>query len=260
MDQIILYPIRINKYLAFKKICSRREADQLIIENKIKINNRLALLGDKVNANDKVEISTPKEQRKKLIYFAYNKPIGIVTHGAQKNQKEIKDIVNIKMPIYPVRRQTLKASADARAHRTSNGVYPIGRLDRSSRGLIILTNDGRITDRILNPKYEHEKEYIVQTDKPITTDFLHKMSAGIKLDGFKTKKCETLKINSHSFKIIISEGKKHQIRLMCGALNYKVIDLKRIRIMNIILKDLEPNQYREIEKEELKKFLENLNL
>lgn len=237
MDQITLYPIRINKYLAFKKICSRREADQLIIESKIRINNHIALLGDKVNANDKVEISTPKEQRKKLIYFAYNKPIGIVTHGAQKNQKEIKDIINIKIPI-----------------------YPIGRLDKSSRGLIILTNDGRITDRILNPKYEHEKEYIIQTDKPITTDFLHKMSAGIKLDGFKTKKCETLKINSRSFKIIISEGKKHQIRLMCGALNYKVIDLKRVRIMNIKLGDLEPNQYRGIEKEELQKFLKNLNL
>jgi 23S rRNA pseudouridine2604 synthase len=230
----IKYPVRINKYLALQKICARREADELILQKKVKINGRIAVLGDKVLENDKVVV---ENLNKKLFYVAFNKPKGVITHSPQNGEKEIKDILNFK------------------------DVFPVGRLDKNSSGLIILTNDGRLTDRLLNPEYNHEKEYVVKVNKNIDNLFVKKMSTGVKLDdGYVTKKCVVTKISSERFSIILTEGKKHQIRRMCDALGYGVAHLERRRIMNIKLQSLLPGDYREIKGYELLELLKNLEL
>ena len=232
----IKYPIRINKYLAYKKICARREADDLIVQKKVRINGKIAILGDKVNEKD--DVTVDDKAKKKLVYFAFNKPKGVITHSPQKGEEEIKDIINIK-----------------------EKVFPVGRLDKNSSGLIILTNDGRITDRLLNPKYEHEKEYIVKIKGSITESFLKKMANGIKLDdGYITKECEVQKISNNRFSIILTEGKKHQIRRMCDKLGQVIADLKRVRVINIKLQSLVEGDYREIKGTELKDFLDLLDL
>jgi 23S rRNA pseudouridine2604 synthase len=230
------YPMRINKYLASKNICSRREADELVRLGKVKINGKKAVLGDKILENDKVELL--KNYQKKLVYFAYNKPIGIVTHSPQNSEKSILDVIN-----FPYK------------------VFPVGRLDKDSWGLILLSNDGRITDKILNPKKEHEKEYHVRVNKIISESFLNKMPRGVRLDdGYKTKECKVQKINEAMFSIILTEGKKRQIRRMCTTLGFAVSDLKRIRIMNIELGKLKPGEMREIKGKELEEFLKKLNI
>jgi 23S rRNA pseudouridine2604 synthase len=230
------YPMRINKYLAMKNICSRREADELIKLGKVLINKKRAVLGDKVLESDKVEIVD--NFQRELFYYAYNKPIGIVTHSPQGKEKSIKDVAKIPQK-----------------------VFPIGRLDKDSWGLIILTNDGRITDKILNPEKDHEKEYAVRVDKIMSESFLNKMARGVKLDdGYKTKECKVQKINDAMFSIILTEGKKRQIRRMCTALGYAVADLKRVRIMNIHIKSLKPGEFREIKERELESFLSELKL
>ena len=230
--------MRINKYLAEKNITTRRGADELIKKGLIKINGRRALLGDQVTEQDKVEVSK-KAERKDYVYLAYYKPEGIVTSAPQKDEKEIKD--NIK---------------------TKHGVFPIGRLDKDSSGLIILTNDGRITQPLLSPEREHDKEYLVKVDKTFEENFLEKMRGGIQIrkpDGrYKTKPAEVTRHSRDSFKIILTEGKKRQIRRMCEALGYRVKELKRIRIMNINIGLLKPNEYRQLGGSELKTFLKNL--
>jgi pseudouridine synthase len=229
------YPIRINKYLALQKICARREADVLISQGKVKINGKVAALGDKVFENDKVEVANIS---KKLVYLAFNKPKGVITHSPQMGEKQIKDLYDF-----------------------NKDIFPVGRLDKSSSGLIILTNDGRLTDRLLNPEYNHEKEYIVRVNKNIDGLFLKKMGQGIKLeDGYITKKCVVIKISSDRFSIILTEGKKHQIRRMCDALGYGVVHLERRRIMNIKLQNLQPGDFREIKGKELSDFLASLGL
>jgi len=234
--ELIKYPIRINKYLAYKKICARREADELIIQKKVKINGKIAVLGDKVNENDDVVVAD--SGKKKLIYLAFNKPKGVITHSPQKGEAEIKDIINF-----------------------DKKVFPVGRLDKNSSGLIILTNDGRLTDRLLNPDYNHEKEYIIKTNKSLDGLFLKKMSQGVKLDdGYVTKKCIINKISSDRFSIILTEGKKHQIRRMCAALGYSIVNLERRRIMNIKLGSLQSGDFREIKGYELSQLLKSLGL
>lgn len=228
--------MRINKYLAFKNICSRREADELIKLGKVRINKKKAVLGDKVLEKDEVTLSN--NFQKKLFYFAYNKPIGIVTHSPQGQEKSIRDVAKIPQK-----------------------VFPIGRLDKDSWGLIILTNDGRITDKILNPEKNHEKEYAVRADKNISESFMNKMARGVRLeDGYKTKECKVQKINDAMFSIILTEGKKRQIRRMCAVLGYSVADLKRVRVINIKIGALKPGEYREIKGMELKNFLSGLGL
>lgn len=230
------YPIRINKYLALKNICSRREADELIKSGKVQINKKRAVLGDRVLEGDEVKVV--KNSQKKLFYYAYNKPIGIITHSPQGKEKSIADIVKIPQK-----------------------VYPIGRLDKDSWGLIILTNDGRITDKVLNPEKEHEKEYDVRVNKVMSESFMNKMARGVLLeDGYKTKECKIQKINEAMFAIILTEGKKRQIRRMCTALGYSVIDLKRTRVINIKIGGLKPGQFREIKGGELDEFLKILKL
>lgn len=232
------YPMRINRYLAKKNFCSRREADALIEKGVVRINSRKAVLGDKINENDVVEVDTKnKAAIKNRQYFAYYKPIGIVTHSPEASQKGIENVTNF-----------------------SEDFFPIGRLDRLSQGLIIMTNDGRITDKMLNPKYGHEKEYMVHVNKKINNFFVRHMSEGIDLEDFRTKSAMVEKIGEQVFRIVLTEGKKHQIRRMCTALGYEVIDLKRVRVMNVKLGNLKPNQKKEIKDDELKIFLTNLGI
>jgi len=233
-----VYPMRINKYLAFKKISTRRGADELIKNKKVFINDKLAVLGSKVNENDKIEVRGA--QLKKYIYLAYNKPIDIITHSPQSGEKDIRE--NIKNANIP------------------KDIFPIGRLDKNSHGLIILTNDGRLTDQLLNPKFSHEKEYVVQTSNKLRSSFKAKMEKGVNIEGYVTRPCKVKIINNFTFNIILTEGKKHQIRRMCSALFQEVADLKRIRIMNIQLGNLKPNNTKEIKGKELGVFLGSLGL
>ncbi len=224
------YPIRINKYLAEKGICSRREADDLIAKGKVFVNGQVAEIGVKINENDEVTVSS---NRRKTVYFALHKPVGVITHSPQKGEKGISDI-----------------------HGIPKGVFPIGRLDKESRGIILLTNDGRVTGRLLEPDRNHEKEYAVKVDKKINNFFLRHMEEGIVLeDRYKTKPCQAKKTGDNTFSIILTEGKRHQIRRMCAALGYVVLDLKRERIMNIKLGSLRAGMYREIKGKELQEFL-----
>lgn len=229
------FPMRINKYLAWKKHSTRRGADELIEKKQVFINDRVAVLGDKVKETDKVDVKFRGVQ-KPYIYIAYNKPKGIVTHSPGPGQQEIRQVVAIK------------------------DVFPIGRLDRESHGLMILTNDGRITDALLNPNREHDKEYLVTTKEKLRTSFRDKMEAGVKIDLETTKPCKVMIVDDTTFRVVLTEGKKHQIRRMCDALFQEVNDLKRIRIMNIKLGKLAEGSTRNIEGDELKEFLKSLGM
>lgn len=230
-----IYPIRINKYLANKNISTRRGIDKLIEKKKVFINSKLAVLGSKVNKDDIVEIKKNKKVNE-YVYFAYNKPINTATE----------DIVS-KIPF-----DKLNKSFE------NNKLFPIGRLDKNSHGLLILTNDGRITDGLLNPKYSHEKEYIVKTKNKLRSNFKEKMEKGVNIEGYITKPCKIEIIDNFTFKIILTEGKKHQIRRMCSALFQEIKDLKRVRILNICLDNLKINSTREIKGIELEKFLKSI--
>lgn len=238
MKKEIVFPIRINKYLAYNNFCTRRAADEIIKSGRVKINGQVAVLGAKVLENDDVTIEKDVRRNKRLVYLAYNKPEGIVTHSPQKDEKSIENIFSY-----------------------SQKVFPVGRLDKDSSGLIILTNDGRVTDRLLNPDYYHEKEYLVRVDRTISPGFLRNMAEGVTLDdGYKTRKCEVRKINDLTFSIVLTEGKKRQIRRMCEKLERKVIELKRVRIMNVKLNSLKVREYREIKDEEQLEFLSSIGV
>ncbi len=230
-----LFPMRINKYLAFKKHTTRRGADELIIQKKVFINGKHAVLGDKVNEHDNVEVRFTGKQ-KPHVYFAYNKPRGIVTHSAQRDEQEIKHVVALK------------------------DVFPIGRLDKDSHGLIILTSDGRITERLLGSEFKHEKEYVVTTKEKLRTSFKANMEKGVKIESETTAPCKVSILGEKKFKVTLTEGKKHQIRRMCVALFQEVNDLERVRIMNIKLGNLNEGGHRKIEGEELTEFLHQLDL
>lgn len=238
------YPMRINKYLSFKQIATRREADELVKNKKVFINGRLAVLGSKVNEQDKVELKQGKDI-KKYVYFAYNKPVGTISHSPQKGERDIKQ--NLK--------KIAKDEKIAKSAVDMNSLFPIGRLDKDSHGLIILTNDGRITDAMLNPKYFHEKEYVVKTKEKLRSNFKEKMEKGVNIEGYHTKPCKVTIVNENTFRVILTEGKKHQIRRMCAALFQEVSDLKRVRILNIKLEKLKPNALKEIVGDELTTFL-----
>lgn len=238
MKKEVIFPIRINKYLAYNNFCTRREADEIIKSGRVKINGRLAILGDKIQAEDDVIIDKDIRRNKELVYLAFNKPCGVVTHSPQKGEKSIEDIL-----AYQQR------------------VFPVGRLDKDSHGLIILTNDGRVTDRLLNPDHQHEKEYIVEVDRVISPGFIKNLIEGVILDdGYKTKKAQVEKLNELTFSIILTEGKKRQIRRMCEKLERTVLDLKRKRIMNIELGKLKSREFRKIEGVELEELLRSIGI
>lgn len=232
------YPMRINKYLAHKGVATRTGVDELIKSGKILINGQVAKLGDKVLETDKVEVRGV-HNKKKNIYLAYNKPKGIVSTNPQADEKGI--LQSVKLP-------------------KDTKVFPVGRIDKESHGLMILTSDGRITDRLLNPKYQHEKEYVVEVDRNFTPGFLRNMQDGVDIGDSVTKKAVVKKINETTFNIILTEGQNRQIRRMTEKLGYTVRDLRRVRIQNIELGKIPLNSYREINGDELKKFLESIGL
>ena len=222
---------RINKYLSEVGFCSRRAADRLIEEGKVTINGEITEIGSKVEEGDQVEVEGQKiinPTKQKNIYLAFNKPIGIVcTTDRRVEPDNIIDFIK-----YPKR------------------IFPIGRLDKPSEGLIFLTNDGDIVNKILRAKNNHEKEYIVSVNRPINKDFIQSMSNGVEILDTITKNCFVKQLGQKKFKIILTQGLNRQIRRMCESLGYRVRSLKRVRIMNIKL-DVPTGKYREITKEEL---------
>ena len=232
------YPIRINKYLALHNYATRKGADELIKKGYVFINGRKAVLGDQVYREGEVEVSD-KIPKKDYVYYAYNKAVGVSTNPDIKT-KDILQVTKFK-----------------------EKVFPIGRLDKDSHGLIIMTNDGRVTDRLLAPQYVHEKEYVVKVEPNFSDKFIELMANGVHFDKFISKKCKVWKTTSKSkdtFNIILTEGKKRQIRRMCEALHHTVVNLKRIRVMNIELGRLNEGEYREIKGDELDTLLKSLQL
>tara|TARA_B110000114_G_scaffold149203_1_gene159540 strand:+ start:1068 stop:1781 length:714 start_codon:yes stop_codon:yes gene_type:complete len=217
--------IRLNKYLSEIGYCSRRAGDKLIESGRVFINNEVASLGQKINISDEIKIDDKlvEVKTKRKIYLALNKPIGIVCTTDTKVEKDnIIDFIN-----YPER------------------IFPIGRLDKPSSGLILLTNDGDIVNKILRTEHNHEKEYIVKVDKPLSQTIIDRMSKGVPILDTITKECVIKKLSSNEFKIILTQGLNRQIRRMCEYFNYKVVSLDRTRIMNIKL-DLPLGEYREL--------------
>lgn len=226
--------INLNKFISSTGICSRRAAEKFIIEGKVTINGKPTQLGNRVFEGDVVKVNGQLLKSKpKTLYIAYNKPIGIVCTTDSKEHNNIVNAIG-----HPER------------------LFPIGRLDKPSEGLIFLTNDGDIVNKILRAGNNHQKEYVVAVNKPITLDFIQKMSTGIPILGTVTKKCFVEKINKTTFKIILTQGLNRQIRRMCEYLDYGVTKLKRIRIMNVDLGKLAEGSWRELTSEEMRQINE----
>ena len=222
--------MRINKYLSQIGICSRREADKLVDSGRIKVNNEIAILGTKIKEGDKITIDNKliKPKKKKTIFIAFNKPKGVVcTTNRLIEKNNIIDYIN-----FPER------------------IFPVGRLDKLSEGLIFLTNDGSLVNKVLRSRNNKEKEYLVEVNKNITTDFIRQMSNGIPILNTVTKNCKLVKVSTTTFKIILTQGLNRQIRRMCEFLGYKVVSLKRTRIMSINL-DVETGKWRHLSSREL---------
>lgn len=221
---------RLNKYLSEVGYCSRRAADKLIEEGRVTINGVVPEMGTKVGTNDEVRVDGKliKDTKESFVYLAFNKPLGIVcTTDTRVEKDNIIDFIN-----YPKR------------------IFPIGRLDKNSEGLILLTDDGDIVNKILRASNNHEKEYLVTVNKPISQTFIERMSNGVPILDTVTKKCFVKKMGTYEFKIILTQGLNRQIRRMCEYLDYEVETLKRVRIMNIKL-DVPVGTYRELTTEEL---------
>jgi len=224
--------IRINKYLSEAGVCSRRQADNHIIAGDVMINGKVAVIGDTVDPSDIVLFCGDQlKKEEQMILFAVNKPVGIVCTAQKKEKNNIVDYLN-----FPKR------------------IYPIGRLDKDSEGLILMTNNGDIVNKIMRAGNLHEKEYIVKVNKALTESFLKGMAGGVPLTelNLTTRKCKLEKLGRYEFRIVLTQGLNRQIRRMCEHFGYRVEQLKRIRIMNIDLGDLKAGEYRELSKEELK--------
>lgn len=231
--------MRINKYLSFAGFASRRKADELIKEGKITINDRIALLGDEVSKKDIVKCEDTIIKRKSNdVILLFNKPKGIVCTSEKREKNNIIDYIN-----YPVR------------------IFNVGRLDRDSHGLILLTNMGEISNKVLKSRNYHEKEYIVTVDKKITDRFLKYLREGIYLKDLETttRPCKVWKTKDKEFHIILTQGLNRQIRRMCKECHYKVIDLFRIRIMNLDIRGIKEGKYREIKELEYNELLKILH-
>lgn len=222
--------MRLNRYISQTGLCSRREADKLIEAKKVKVNGEIGTLGMRVSDTDEVTVNgKPLKEKPKRVYIAFNKPIGITCTTERHIKGNIIDYIN-----YPER------------------IFPVGRLDKDSEGLIILTNDGDIVNEILREENNHKKEYLVTVDKKITPDFIKNMSNGVRIfnpvkkEHTITKRCQINQINNHTFKITLSQGLNRQIRRMCSALGYNVVKLKRIKIMNITLDGIKVGEWKHL--------------
>ena len=222
--------IRLNKYLGSAGICSRREADRLIVSGQVTVNGKQADMGMRVTSADEIQIRGKKIRiQEKKVLLLMNKPGGIICTAQEREKPNIVEYLH-----YPIR------------------VYPVGRLDKESEGLILLTNQGDLVNRIMRAGNFHEKEYIVQVNRPVTKDFLQKMGKGVPVLDTVTRPCPVEKISEDTFRIILTQGLNRQIRRMCEYLGYEVVRLKRVRIMNLTLKGLKKGDYREITKQELR--------
>lgn len=227
--------MRLNNYISSSGICSRREADKLVEQGRVTINGKKALVGQSVNEGDFVKVNNKLVKPKiNNVYIALNKPVGITCTTERHIKGNIIDFVK-----YPER------------------IFPIGRLDKPSEGLILLTSDGSIVNKILRKENNHDKEYVVTVNKAITDDFINKMSKGVRIFNpvtnkyVTTNKCKVEKINSYSFKIVLTQGLNRQIRRMCEVFGYEVQKLKRVRIMNLTLKDLPTGKWRQLTQAEV---------
>lgn len=230
MDKTNKNSISLNKYISSTGICSRREAEKVITAGRVTINNQIARLGNRVFEKDTVQIDgNPLQHKPKALYIAFNKPVGIVCTTDSKESKNIIKFIN-----HPER------------------LFPIGRLDKLSQGLIFLTNDGDIVNKILRAGNNHEKEYIVTVKQIITPKFIKKMEQEIPILDTKTKKCKVKQLNDFTFNIVLTQGLNRQIRRMCEYLGYKVTKLNRCRIMNVKLGTLKTGKWRELTQKEMK--------
>lgn len=220
---------RINKYLSEVGFCSRRKADEYISDGRVYINGSPAVLGSKVNIEDEISVDSEiiQYKDKKRVYIAFNKPVGIECTGSHKIKDNIIDFINHK-----------------------ERLFTIGRIDKQSEGLILLTNNGDIVNNVLRAENKKEKEYVVTVDKKISSEFIEKMRRGVRIMGKVTKRSYVKKIHENRFKIVLTQGMNRQIRRMCEVLGYRVIKLKRIRIMKIHL-DIEIGEYRDLNDEEV---------
>ena len=230
--------IRINKYLSEAGVCSRREADKLIKEGRVSINGSHALLGSVVSEGDEVQVDENIiVGSAKKVLIAFNKPRGIVCTTKDPKSKDVNIVEYINHP---------------------ERIFPVGRLDKDSEGLIFLSNDGDLSNKIMKARNYHEKEYEVEVDKPFDDEFLKKMSEGVPILDTVTRKCKLKRTGKMSFNIILTQGLNRQIRRMCEYFGYKVVKLKRIRIMNIRLGNIKPGTYRNVTEEEYNELIKGL--
>ena len=221
---------RINKYLSEVGFCSRRKADEYISDGRVYINGVKSVLGSKVNIDDEISVDGEiiQYKDKKKVYIAFNKPVGIECTGSEKVKDNIIDFINHK-----------------------ERLFTIGRIDKQSEGLILLTNNGDVVNNVLRAEHKKEKEYVVTVNKKITTEFIEKMRRGVRIMGKMTRRCSVKKIHENRFNIILTQGMNRQIRRMCEVLGYRVAKLKRIRIMDIHL-DTNIGEYRDLNDDEIK--------
>ena len=224
--------MRLNKYLSESGACSRREADTLIAEGRVTVNGTPAVLGTQVNEGDDVRLDGDRvgaaRKKSRPVYIALNKPVGITCTTERHVAGNIVDFVN-----------------------HTERVFPIGRLDKDSEGLILLTNDGDIVNEVLRAEHNHEKEYVVVVDRPFDDDFLHKMSSGVRLSDATTKPCKVTRIGAKVFRIVLTQGLNRQIRRMCEAFGYTVEALQRVRIMHLRLGELPLGRWRNLSEQEV---------
>lgn len=226
--------IRLNKFLSEAGICSRRKADEYIEAGKVMVDGKVAQMGMRVSKNQKIEVEgVTAKKEEEFILLAFNKPKGIVCTASKKDRDNVIDFIH-----YPKR------------------IFPVGRLDKDSEGLLLLTNDGEFMNYILKARHFHEKEYVVRVDREITPHFIKRMSQGVPILDTVTRECKVWKSGKQEFHIVLTQGLNRQIRRMCEAVGYQVRDLKRIRIMNYRMENLKLGQYKKISKREAKKFFD----
>jgi len=232
--------LRLQKYLSEQGVCSRRQAEKFIVEGKIFVNGvPQTVLGSKIDPEiDKISINNIViKQRKNLLYIVINKPVGIVTSCHQPGSRTIVDLMDLK-----------------------ERLYPVGRLDKDSSGLLLMTNDGILAYRLSHPKFKHEKEYVVSLEKRIMEGALTKLRNGMNIDGTKTQPAKVVKVGEHRFRMVLTEGRNRQIRKMCSKIENEVVKLKRIRIENVELGSLKPGEWRTLTAAEKKELLKRAGI